>query len=78
MSPRSRDYLRPFLTVRRETTVTACDALDLPVWHDPHNEDERYQSRFTAAHAGAGRRSVKGVVEALARTASLVRQDVRR
>jgi tRNA(Ile)-lysidine synthase len=70
-------YRRPFLGVRRTETRAACRALGLDVWHDPHNADPA----FTRVRV---RREVlpvleealgPGVVEALARSASLLRDD---
>ncbi|MFI6604276.1 tRNA lysidine(34) synthetase TilS [Nonomuraea sp. NPDC050536] len=70
-------YRRPFLEISRKTTETACEALDLKPWNDPHNEDPR----FTRVRV---RRAIlpvletelgPGVAEALARTAKLARED---
>lgn len=69
--------IRPFLRLRRTTTRQACEALGLPVWDDPHNDDRRY-TRVRVRHEvlplfeevlGGG------VAEALARTASQIRLD---
>jgi tRNA(Ile)-lysidine synthase len=69
--------LRPFLPVRRATTRAACVALGLEVWDDPHNADRRF-TRVRVRHDvvpvledALG----PGVVEALARTAHLLRDD---
>ena len=69
--------LRPFLEIRRATTVAACAALGLAPWDDPHNSDPSYaRSRvrhdaLPALEAALG----PGVAEALARTARLLRSD---
>ena len=70
-------YRRPFLDLDRSITRQACAVLDLPVWDDPHNADPAYtRSRIRhevlpvlEKHLGGG------VVEALARTAKLFRDD---
>ncbi|MFC5907038.1 tRNA lysidine(34) synthetase TilS, partial [Streptacidiphilus monticola] len=70
-------YRRPFLELDRSTTRQACAVLDLPVWDDPHNSDPAYaRSRVRhevlpvlEKHLGGG------VVDALARTARLFRDD---
>ena len=70
-------YLRPFLAVRRQTTVAACVASGLSHWDDPHNTDPAYarsRVRHTALpsiEAALG----PGVAESLARTADQLRAD---
>jgi tRNA(Ile)-lysidine synthase len=73
-----RDRLRrPLLGVRRVTTNEACQALDLVPWADPHNSDPAYararvrQEALPAMVDALG----AGIPEALARTASLLRDD---
>jgi tRNA(Ile)-lysidine synthase len=69
--------LRPLLRVRRSETTAACEALGLPVWHDPMNVDDdftRVRVRHDALPA-LERALGPGVVEALARTAELLRDD---
>ena len=68
---------RPLLDVARETTVAACAAEGIEPWDDPHNDDPtftRVRIRNTVlptleAELGAG------IVDALARTAELLRDD---
>jgi tRNA(Ile)-lysidine synthase len=70
-------YRRPFLRLDRQTARTACMAQSLPVWDDPHNTDPAY-TRSRLRHEGlpALEKALgKGVVEALARTARLSRDD---
>lgn len=70
-------YRRPFLQLDRQTARTACLAQSLPVWDDPHNIDPAY-TRSRLRHEGlpALEKALgKGVVEALARTAQLSRDD---
>ncbi|MFK8848210.1 tRNA lysidine(34) synthetase TilS [Streptomyces sp. Ac-502] len=70
-------YRRPFLEVDRQTARKACLIQSLPVWEDPHNSDPLY-TRSRLRHEGlpALEKALgKGVVEALARTAQLSRDD---
>jgi tRNA(Ile)-lysidine synthase len=68
---------RPFLELPRATTAAACVASGLRPWHDPHNDDPQF-ARVRVRHEvlpvleeALG----PGVVEALARTAGLLRAD---
>jgi tRNA(Ile)-lysidine synthase len=70
-------YVRPFLNIDRQTARKACMVQSLPVWDDPHNTDPAY-TRSRLRHEGlpALEKALgKGVVEALARTAQLSRDD---
>ncbi|MEV0089958.1 tRNA lysidine(34) synthetase TilS [Streptomyces sp. NPDC050738] len=70
-------YRRPFLQLDRQTARKACLVQQLTVWDDPHNTDPSY-TRSRLRHEGlpALEKSLgKGVVEALARTAQLSRDD---
>jgi tRNA(Ile)-lysidine synthase len=78
MRPSDGRYLRPFLGVRRATTVAACEALGLEPWQDPHNADPGYQ-RVRLRHEVLPLLEdvlQGGVAEALARTAAQLRVDV--
>ncbi|WP_446666143.1 tRNA lysidine(34) synthetase TilS [Flexivirga sp. B27] len=76
-APRPPRWLRPLLEVTREETHAACAAQHLEPWHDPHNDDPRYlRVRVRQALADLERDIGPGVVAGLARTASLVRQDL--
>ena len=77
MRPHDPPWGRPLLGIRRTATVGACAELDLDPWHDPHNTDPRF-TRVRLRHEvlplledvlGGG------VAEALARTASGLRDD---
>ncbi|MEV0224646.1 tRNA lysidine(34) synthetase TilS [Streptomyces sp. NPDC050704] len=73
----ARRYRRPFLHLDRQTARKACLVQSLPVWDDPHNADPAY-TRSRLRHEGlpALEKALgKGVVEALARTAQLSRDD---
>jgi tRNA(Ile)-lysidine synthase len=77
MAPRTGCYLRPFLELRRATTLAAVRSLNLTPWHDPHNTDRA----FTRARVRHDLLPViedtlgPGVTESLARTADLLRAD---
>jgi tRNA(Ile)-lysidine synthase len=75
MATENGRYLRPLLSLTRETTLAASEALN--PWHDPHNESEKYtrvrvrQSVLPVLEEELG----PGVAEALARTAEQLRED---
>jgi tRNA(Ile)-lysidine synthase len=77
MPPRRGVFLRPLLGLRRQVTTSACAALDLAPWADPHNADRRFArvrvrlDALPALEAALG----PGVAEALARTADQLRDD---
>ena len=77
MAARSGRLVRPLLGLRRSVTEQACAELGLQPWRDPHNSDRRFarvRVRATVLptlEAELG----PGIVEALARTAALVRDD---
>ncbi|MEC4016898.1 tRNA lysidine(34) synthetase TilS [Streptomyces sp. H27-D2] len=70
-------YRRPFLQLDRQTARKACLVQSLPVWEDPHNTDPVYtRSRVRHEALPTLEKALgKGVVEALARTAQLSRDD---
>ncbi|MEV0283808.1 tRNA lysidine(34) synthetase TilS [Kribbella sp. NPDC050820] len=77
MAPIAGLLRRPFLELPRATTAAACIASGLRPWHDPHNEDPLF-ARVRVRHEvlpvleeALG----PGVIEALARTAGLLRAD---
>ena len=70
-------YRRPLLAVRRSTLAQACADQGLAPWHDPHNDDERF-ARVRVRHGILPlleRDLDAGVIEALARTAAIARED---
>jgi tRNA(Ile)-lysidine synthase len=77
MRPHDPPWCRPLLGVRRAVTHAACRELGLAAWQDPHNADARF-TRARLRHevlplledALGG-----GVAEALARTATALRED---
>ncbi|WP_168916532.1 tRNA lysidine(34) synthetase TilS [Microcella flavibacter] len=68
---------RPLLGLRRATTAAACADAGLEPWHDPHNDEERFaRVRVRRSILPMLERDLDaGVVEALARTAAIVRED---
>lgn len=82
MAPERRDasgpvWLRPLLSVRRETTATACAAEGLTPWQDPHNLDPAFaRVRVRESVLPTLERELgPGIAEALARTADQLRED---
>lgn len=68
---------RPLLGVRRHETHAACAELGVAVWDDPHNRDPRYTRVRLRTEVLPLLEDVLGggVAEALARTASALRED---
>jgi len=77
MAPVSGRYLRPLLAITRSQTTAACAAAGLEPWQDPQNRDPaftRTRIRYGVMPALAEALG-PGVAEALARTATLLRDD---
>ncbi|MFL6095992.1 MAG: tRNA lysidine(34) synthetase TilS [Blastococcus sp.] len=74
----SPPFWRPLLRIRRSTTRAACAALELPVWDDPWNDDPAYTRVRLRTEALPLLEDVLGggVGPALARTATLLREDL--
>ncbi|MFW6691728.1 tRNA lysidine(34) synthetase TilS [Streptomyces sp. MAR4 CNX-425] len=70
-------YRRPFLQIDRQVARKACLVQSLPVWDDPHNADPAYtRSRVRHEALPVLEKALgRGVVESLARTARLSRDD---
>lgn len=70
-------YRRPLLGIRRATLVQACVDQGLEPWSDPHNSDERFaRVRVRRSILPLLERDLDaGIVEALARTAAIARED---
>ena len=71
-------YVRPLLGIGRSTTVAACEALGLPYWSDPHNDEARFRRVRLRKEVLPLLEEVLGggVAEALARTATLLQEDL--
>lgn len=70
-------WYRPLLGVRRATTHAVCAELGLTAWDDPHNSDRRFTRVRLRTEVLPLMEDVlgRGVAEALARTASALRED---
>lgn len=71
-----RGIARPFLGLGREITRSACTALGLHPWQDPHNADRQFlRVRARASVADLEIDLGPGIIAGLARTADLARAD---
>lgn len=70
-------WCRPLLGIRRAVTVAACTELGLTPWQDPHNTDPRFTRVRLRTEVLPLLEQVLGggVAEALARTATALRED---
>ena len=67
----------PILQLRRSDTVALCDALDISVFHDPSNDDERFQRNRIRHEVLPLLQTIsqRDVVSVIARQAELMRDD---
>ncbi|HET7664887.1 MAG TPA: tRNA lysidine(34) synthetase TilS [Mycobacterium sp.] len=77
MRPYDPPWYRPLLGVRRALTHAACGELGLTPWQDPHNADRRFTRTRLRTEVLPLLEDVLdgGVAEALARTATALRED---
>jgi tRNA(Ile)-lysidine synthase len=77
MRPHDPPWYRPLLEIRRAVTHRACDELGVAPWHDPHNADRRFTRTRLRNEVLPLLEDVLGggVAEALARTATALRED---
>ena len=77
MRPHDPPWCRPLLGVRRAVTHAACRELGLTAWRDPHNTDPRFTRARLRQEVLPQLEDVLGggVAEALARTATALRED---
>ncbi len=77
MRPYDPPWCRPLLGVRRAVTHAACVELGLTAWQDPHNADRRFTRTRLRHEVLPLMEEVLGggVAEALARTATALRED---
>ncbi len=77
MRPHDLPWCRPLLGVRRILTRAACEELSLRWWQDPHNTDRRFTRTRLREQVLPLLEEVLGggVAEALARTATALRED---
>ena len=78
MRPHDPPWCRPLLGVRRTVTHAACRELGLTAWQDPHNSDHRFTRTRLRLEVLPLLEDVLGggVAEALARTATALREDI--
>lgn len=75
--PKRGLFVRPILGVSSQTTAQACEDAGIDPWQDPHNEDPAY-TRSRVRHRVIPVLEAElgpGIVDALARTAELARED---
>jgi tRNA(Ile)-lysidine synthase len=77
MRPYDPPWYRPLLGVRRAVTHAACAELGVTPWQDPHNTDRRFRRTRLRTEVLPLLEDVLGggVAEALARTATALRED---
>jgi tRNA(Ile)-lysidine synthase len=77
MAPVKGRYVRPLLGITRQQSLVACLEVGLRPWDDPHNEDRQYlRVRVRLDAIPVLERTIgPGVGAALARSASLLRDD---
>ena len=77
MRPCDPPWYRPLLGIRRALTHAACAELGLTSWQDPHNADRRFTRTRLRTEVLPLLEEVLGggVAEALARTATALRED---
>jgi len=77
MRPCDAPWYRPLLGVRRSLTHAACEEIGLTAWDDPHNRDRRFTRVRLRTEVLPMLEEVLGggVAEALARTATALRED---
>jgi tRNA(Ile)-lysidine synthase len=77
MRPHDPPWCRPLLGVRRAVTHAACQELGLTAWQDPHNADPRFTRARLRHEVLPLLEDVLGggVAEALARTATALREE---
>ncbi len=77
MSSENGKYMRPLLDITRIQTVTACEEIGIKFWNDPHNMNSDF-SRVRVRNEVLPLMEEKigpGISAALARSASLLRDD---
>lgn len=77
MAMHNGKYVRPLLAITREETLAACAEAQLDPWDDPHNADKTF-TRVRVRHdviPNLEKNLGPGISAALARTASLLRDD---
>jgi tRNA(Ile)-lysidine synthase len=70
-------YIRPFLSITREQTESACSEIGLTPWNDPHNKDSQFaRVRVRTQALPVLEETIgPGISDALVRSAQLLRDD---
>jgi len=70
-------YIRPFLSITREQTESACAEVGLTLWDDPHNKDFQFaRVRVRNEALPTLEKTIgPGISDALVRSAALLRDD---
>jgi len=78
MQERNGSYVRPLLHIDRATTLAVCHEHGVEPWQDPHNEDPSYLRVRVRKNILPMMEELlgPGVINALGRTAEILRQDV--
>jgi tRNA(Ile)-lysidine synthase len=77
MAPVNGKIIRPMLALTRDLTERVCADLNLTIWNDPHNVNQEFSRVRVRTHVLPLMEETigPGIAEALARTASLLRDD---
>ena len=76
MASRKGIFIRPLLAIDRSTTEQACVDMGIEFWRDPHNEDPTFtRVRVRKLLPELEREIGPGIVDSLARSADLLRDD---
>jgi len=77
MAPINGKIIRPMLSLTREVTERVCIDLNLKIWSDPHNLNQEFSRVRVRTQVLPLMEEMigPGIAEALARTASLLRDD---
>jgi tRNA(Ile)-lysidine synthase len=77
MAPVNGKIIRPMLALTREVTERVCAELNLKIWSDPHNLNQEFSRVRVRTQVLPLMEEMigPGIAEALARTASLLRDD---
>jgi tRNA(Ile)-lysidine synthase len=77
MAPINGKIIRPMLSLTREVTERVCAELNLKIWSDPHNLNQEFSRVRVRTQVLPLMEEMigPGIAEALARTASLLRDD---
>jgi tRNA(Ile)-lysidine synthase len=77
MAPVNGKIIRPMLALTREVTERVCAELNLNIWSDPHNLNQEFSRVRVRTQVLPLMEEMigPGIAEALARTASLLRDD---